>query len=126
MQRQQGSHLVYEKGLFHSSCSLDMSDTNSQFVVTCAVSDPVVGFYSVSAEFLYRHGVSGKKMHEIDSKHVSVQLVTWTARQVYRSTLMSATTQERHNLRPSENCILKSNSMDFGTLHKWESAGGTG
>jgi len=47
MQRQQGSHLVYEKGLFHSSCSLDMSDTNSQFVVTCAVSDPVVGFYSV-------------------------------------------------------------------------------
>ena len=64
-------------------------------------------------------------MHEIDSKHVSIQWVAWTARQVYRSTLMSAMAQERHNLRPSENCILKSNSMDFGTLHKWESAGGT-
>jgi len=113
---------VYKKGLCHSSFSPDMSDANSQFVATCDVSDAVVRFDSVSR----RNGVSGKKMHENDSKHVSVQRLMWTARKVYRSTLMSATAQERHNLRPSVNCILRSNSMDFGMLHKWESTEGTG
>lgn len=39
-----GRQLVYKKGLRHSSCSLDMSDANSQLVVTCDVSDPVVRF----------------------------------------------------------------------------------